>query len=170
MATHAEPRDRRRPPDRLNGSTVALLAIGKDVGAEFIEGFEKFLLAQGIGCERYSKEIPTQLASAALLDRMAARHKVAVLALGDCGSSVSAAAHDLLHLDERGVAGVALIHSHYADVFKVQCDVMQFRGASIAVSAVEPRPFAEALFVRTLAAISAPQPQASPPPDVSATK
>lgn len=157
-----EHRPRHQPPASLDGLSVALLDVGKQIGAEFMERFAAYLSVRGIPSARFAKEIPTHLASGAVLDRVAGAHRVAVLALGDCGSSVSSAAHDLLHLDNRGVAGVAVILSHYADVFRVQCDVMRFGGASIELSAVDPDPFSEALFARTLAAITA-QPPERPP-------
>jgi len=76
-------RARRAPPKDLDGSTVALLDIGKMRGNEFIDRLEARFAERGIATRRYRKPTNTRVAPVELLQQVAAEAQVAVIALSD---------------------------------------------------------------------------------------
>ena len=126
-------RERRRPPERLEGTTVALLDIGKMRGDEFIDRLEALLQARGIGTLRYKKPTNTRTAPVPTLQDIALKADAVVIALSDCGSCTSCSTHDLFDLDGRGVPGVSVVTEEFADAFDGQCRAIGFAGAAVIV-------------------------------------
>jgi hypothetical protein len=56
-------RERLAPPATLDGSTVALLDIGKERSDEFLDHIETLLTNRGHRVRRYAKPSPTTLAA-----------------------------------------------------------------------------------------------------------
>ena len=76
-------RARLAPPPSLDGRSVALMDIGKALGAEFIDRLEGHFKKAGITTRRYRKPTNTKVAPTDLLQRIAAENQLAVIALSD---------------------------------------------------------------------------------------
>ena len=124
-------RPRKGPPASLAGKTVALMDIGKMRGDEFIDRLEMLFDQQGIATRRYKKPTNTRTAPVEMLQDIATRCDVVVIALSDCGSCTSCSTHDLNDLDQRGIAGVSVLTEEFRDAFAKQCAAIGFGGASL---------------------------------------
>ena len=76
-------RARLAPPESLDGSTVALLDIGKSRGNVFLDRLESRLGEQGITVRRYAKPTNTKVAPAELAQTIATECDLVVEALSD---------------------------------------------------------------------------------------
>jgi hypothetical protein len=91
MSTYVSPFDPRahgddplaaRPP-ALAGRRVALLDIGKNRGAEFLDRIERHLRAAGATTTRFSKPLFSRAASGDLIEQVAIHGDLAVEGLAD---------------------------------------------------------------------------------------
>ena len=76
-------RPRCAPPVSLDGRTVALFDIGKSRADEFLDHLEARLRARGVATARFAKPTNAKLATAAILDEIAAGSDAVVEALAD---------------------------------------------------------------------------------------
>ena len=76
-------RQRVRPPDTLEGKTVALLDIGKARSAPFLDELEALLRARGAAVKRYEKPTFTRTAPIDLAQAIARDCHAVVEALAD---------------------------------------------------------------------------------------
>jgi hypothetical protein len=67
----------------LAGRRVALLDIGKNRGAEFLDRIEQHLRAAGASTERFAKPLFSRAASGELIERVAIHGDLAVEGLAD---------------------------------------------------------------------------------------
>jgi hypothetical protein len=70
-------------PDTLGGCTVALLDIGKNRGAAFLDRIEHHLRGAGAEVERFAKPLFSRPAAPDLVERIAIRADLAVEGLAD---------------------------------------------------------------------------------------
>lgn len=76
-------RERRAPPESLDGRTVALLDIGKSRGDVFIDRLEERFSERGVRVRRYAKPTNTKVAPTAIAQAIATECDVVVEALSD---------------------------------------------------------------------------------------
>jgi hypothetical protein len=131
--TASERRPRKRPPESLDGRTVALLDIGKMRGDEFLDRLEALFRARGVATRRYKKPTNTRTAPVEILQDIGLNADAVVIALSDCGSCTSCSTHDLFDLDGRGIPGVNVITEEFTDAFEGQCAAIGFDGAAVIV-------------------------------------
>lgn len=155
-------RARLRPPETLDGKTVALLDIGKMRGDEFIDRLERLFIERGVQVRRYKKPTNTRTAPVELLQAIAAETDLVVIALSDCGSCTSCSTHDLNDLDARGIPGISVLTDEFRDAFSGQCQKIGFDGASVFVAhpvqnrtTAQLHAFADQSFDRILGALTA---------------
>jgi hypothetical protein len=156
-------RERCRPPADLAGRTVALMDIGKMRGDEYIDRLEQLFAQAGIATRRYRKPTNTRTAPIEMLQDIATRCDVAVIALSDCGSCTSCSTHDLNDLDLRGIPGISVLTEEFRDAFANQCRAIGFDGAALYTphpmqnkSTAELHAFADQTFERILGLIRLP--------------
>jgi hypothetical protein len=70
-------------PSSLAGRQVALLDIGKNRGAEFLDRIEQRLRADGARTERFAKPLFSRAASGDLIEKVAIHGDLAVEGLAD---------------------------------------------------------------------------------------
>jgi hypothetical protein len=127
-------RPRVQPLDTLQGRTVALMDIGKMRGDEFIDRLEVLCRDRGIATRRYRKPTNTRVAPRAMIQEIAAHCQAVVIALSDCGSCTSCSTHDLNDLDKRGLTGVSVLTTEFAQAFESQRTTIGLDAASVYVS------------------------------------
>jgi len=76
-------RERRTPPDSLDGKTIALLDIGKARSREFLDRLEQQFRTQGLLTRRYAKPTNTKVAPVEVFQAIATEADVVVSALSD---------------------------------------------------------------------------------------
>ena len=76
-------RERRRPPETLDGLTIALLDIGKTRSDEFLDTVDARLSARGLKVKRYRKPTNAKVAPVEVLQSIATEADVVVEALAD---------------------------------------------------------------------------------------
>lgn len=76
-------RERRPPPESLDGKTVALLDIGKTRSDEFLDSIEALFTARGIKVKRYAKPTNAKPAPIPVVQAIATEADVVVEALAD---------------------------------------------------------------------------------------
>jgi len=124
-------RQRKTPPETLDGKTVALLDIGKMRGDEFVDRLEVLFTEKGIKTKRYKKPTNTRTAPQETIQDIVSSTDVVVIALSDCGSCTSCSTHDLNDLDQLGIPGVSILTEEFRTAFAGQSEKIGFAGASI---------------------------------------
>jgi len=76
-------RERKRPPQSLDGLTIALLDIGKTRSDEFLDTIDARLSERGLRVKRYAKPTNTRVAPVDVLQSIATEADVVVEALAD---------------------------------------------------------------------------------------
>lgn len=76
-------RERKRPPQSLDGLTIALLDIGKTRSDEFLDAVGARLGARGLKVKRYAKPTNTKVAPVEVLQSIATEADVVIEALAD---------------------------------------------------------------------------------------
>jgi len=79
----AASRERLRPPESLDGLTVALLDISKPRGDVFLDRIEQRLADNGLAVKRYMKPTVARKAPAAILDAIVDECDIVIEALAD---------------------------------------------------------------------------------------
>ena len=129
--TASSKRVRKKPPESLEGKTIALLDIGKMRGDEFVDRMEELFNERGIKIRRYKKPTNTRTAPLEILQDIVNNCDLVVIALSDCGSCTSCSTHDLNDLDNLGVPGVNILTTEFEHAFAQQCEKIGFAGASL---------------------------------------
>lgn len=78
-----ERRERRLPPDSLEGRTVGLLSISKERSEEFLDSVARALSGRGITVARFAKPTHTKPAPEAVLQAVVGECDVVVEGLAD---------------------------------------------------------------------------------------
>jgi hypothetical protein len=81
--TSAVKRPRVKPPQSLQGLTVALFDIGKTRSDEFLDQLEKRLADRGVETRRYAKPTNTKVAPVEVMQKVATEADAVVIALSD---------------------------------------------------------------------------------------
>ena len=76
-------RPRKAPPSSLEGKTIGLFDIGKARTDEFLNQLEKRLNERGLRTRRYGKPTNAKVATAEILQKVAAEADVVMIALSD---------------------------------------------------------------------------------------
>jgi hypothetical protein len=76
-------RARKKPPQSLEGRTIALFDIGKTRSDEFLDRVEARLAERRLKVKRYAKPTNAKVAPAAVIDRVASEADVVLIALSD---------------------------------------------------------------------------------------
>jgi hypothetical protein len=76
-------RPRKAPPPSLEGKTIGLFDIGKARTDEFLNQLEKRLNERGLRTRRYGKPTNAKVATAEILQKVAAEADVVMIALSD---------------------------------------------------------------------------------------
>lgn len=76
-------RQRRTPPQSLDGVAIGLLDIGKVRGDVFVDQLDKRLTERGFTVKRYAKPTNTKVAPVALAQRISTECGVVIEALSD---------------------------------------------------------------------------------------
>ncbi len=81
--TSAIRRPRVRPPQALDGLTIALFDIGKTRSDEFLDHFERRLVERGLKTRRYAKPTNAKVAPTEVIQSVATEADAVVIALSD---------------------------------------------------------------------------------------
>ena len=81
--TTAIKRPRVKPPQSLQGLTVALFDIGKTRSDEFLDALEKKFAERGLRTRRYAKPTNTKVAPVDVMQAVATEADAVVIALSD---------------------------------------------------------------------------------------
>jgi hypothetical protein len=81
--TSAIKRARVKPPQSLQGLTVALFDIGKTRSDEFLDQVEKRFAERGVKTRRYAKPTNAKVASAEIMQKVATEADAVLIALSD---------------------------------------------------------------------------------------